>query len=761
MHAPKGGLGGLVLVLLLSLVILRLFLVQPRPKDISEAEETTLAALTSAPRTPGSLAHAKARDLIVEKLKGLGLSAEIQNTTSLSTRWGVPYDVARVENIVARLKGRSAEGTVALIAHYDSVPNSPGAADDASGVIALLETAKSIAEGPTPKNNLVFLFSDAEEAGVLGSRAFAAEHPLFRDINLALNFDARGNSGPLALIDTSPGGGALVRHFGEALPGSVVSSLFPDVARFLGHETDLGPFLQAGVKGMNFAFADGVGHYHAPVDDVNHLDKRSLRQTIDHAIALGRHFGDTDLESLKLSELSYFDMPVFGLVMYPRSWVLPLAIFVLLGLLGTMAAAYRKRETTGKELALSTIASLVPLLITPLSIAALVWLLRAALPGFGAFRSDPLAPGFARVALSCFCLAICVLLFRLFRARLSPQSMALGGLGVIALFALVTAMVLPGGSYVFTIPLFAMLGAYHVVFGRSSTKKQTPVATLLFILGAAIALWITTPIPYLLFVALGLPGAAAPAALVVCIALLLMPVWERTGVLSSPKPAFFAAAAGLLLLLVSAWQNQFSTIRPRPECLAYVLDSETQQAQWISTDVRLSPRDQTLFASEIPANQRFFLPGQGTIRHAAEAPLVDLKKPELVLLDDQTNNKRRTLRFRLRSTRKAPFLLVSIDTQAVIVGATIDGKRIDEKTPFHATKDEPWGFTFQGPPPEGIEWSVDLNTDNGANKIAPLTVAVVDRSYELPRVAPANDPEQMPMPFRVANSTFVSALFRY
>jgi hypothetical protein len=105
--------------------------------------------------------------------------------------------------------------------------------------------------------------------------------------------------------------------------------------------------------------------------------------------------------------------------------------------------------------------------------------------------------------------------------------------------------------------------------------------------------------------------------------------------------------------------------------------------------------------------------------------------------------------------------LVSLGTQAPIVAATIDGKRMDEKTPFHATKDEPWGFTFQGPPPEGIEWSVDLDTDIGPNKTAPLTVTVVDRSYELPTIAPANDPEHMPMPFRVANSTFVSALFRY
>jgi Zn-dependent M28 family amino/carboxypeptidase len=57
-------------------------------------------------------------------------------------------------------------------AHYDAVPGSPGADDNATGVAVLLELARAFAEQPLPYPIRLVAF-DHEESGMLGSRAYA------------------------------------------------------------------------------------------------------------------------------------------------------------------------------------------------------------------------------------------------------------------------------------------------------------------------------------------------------------------------------------------------------------------------------------------------------------------------------------------------------------------------------------------------------------------------------------------------------------
>lgn len=54
----------------------------------------------------------------------------------------------------------------------------PGANDDASGVAAVLELARALSQGPTPRRGILFVCYGAEEAGLLGSAHFAAHPPI-------------------------------------------------------------------------------------------------------------------------------------------------------------------------------------------------------------------------------------------------------------------------------------------------------------------------------------------------------------------------------------------------------------------------------------------------------------------------------------------------------------------------------------------------------------------------------------------------------
>ena len=53
---------------------------------------------------------------------------------------------------------------VLVNSHFDTVPNSPGGADDGLGVAAMLETLRALSSGPSLRNPVVFLFNGAEES---------------------------------------------------------------------------------------------------------------------------------------------------------------------------------------------------------------------------------------------------------------------------------------------------------------------------------------------------------------------------------------------------------------------------------------------------------------------------------------------------------------------------------------------------------------------------------------------------------------------
>ncbi len=79
-------------------------------------------------------------------------------------------------NVVAQLPASTpSERNIIIGAHYDTVPGSPGADDNASGTYAAIELAERLSELPVRNTNITFVLFDAEEDGAVGSNVFAAE----------------------------------------------------------------------------------------------------------------------------------------------------------------------------------------------------------------------------------------------------------------------------------------------------------------------------------------------------------------------------------------------------------------------------------------------------------------------------------------------------------------------------------------------------------------------------------------------------------
>lgn len=105
-------------------------------------------------------------------------------------------------NIIGTLAGLSDE-TIVLGGHYDSVSTGPGAGDNASGTATLLELARVMGSRPQPQHTLVFVAFDAEELGLLGSRAYVnnLSSPEIAKLRGMMNFDMLGaGDGPLLLM---------------------------------------------------------------------------------------------------------------------------------------------------------------------------------------------------------------------------------------------------------------------------------------------------------------------------------------------------------------------------------------------------------------------------------------------------------------------------------------------------------------------------------------------------------------------------------
>ena len=104
------------------------------------------------------LAHdylSPARDYIVSRVSAFGLQAKLQNYEL----YGDTYS-----NIIVDFPAQDASAPVLIIgAHYDSVENSPGANDNASGVAALMEIARMIGHKKFAKYHLRLLFFVNEE----------------------------------------------------------------------------------------------------------------------------------------------------------------------------------------------------------------------------------------------------------------------------------------------------------------------------------------------------------------------------------------------------------------------------------------------------------------------------------------------------------------------------------------------------------------------------------------------------------------------
>lgn len=286
-----------------------------------ERSERFLRRFAAAPRVSGDRGLRRGGDLILAELQSIGLRGERRLTLYSADSRGGLAQIAELDNIVVRIRGGAVSGqdrpALLLMAHYDSAPGSPGASDDGAGVTAILATLQAlfraglIERGPDgarlrgSRLDLIALFTDGEERGLLGARTFLEQDPLAGEIVAVVNLEARGISGPPLLFQYGPSSGSLLRATlgaGVVQMHSFSNALFP----ILPYGTDYQPFLRRGVAGVNLAYIEGPQHYHNALDSLEYIDFAAVFALAEAALASVQKFSTTYKrdDSLELNALA-------------------------------------------------------------------------------------------------------------------------------------------------------------------------------------------------------------------------------------------------------------------------------------------------------------------------------------------------------------------------------------------------------------------------------------------------------------------------
>lgn len=667
----------------------------------------------------GTQANGRVRDYLVETLLGLGLEAEVQRIAVNHGR-----HIAEVENVFGRIKGTDSTMPFMITAHYDSVPTGPGAADDGSGTVVMLEAARALMQLPRMRQDIVFAFTSNEEGSGDSARATLG-HPWLQGMNAVLGLEARGTYGPAFMFETSEGNGDVIAALAASGAPSIANSLMYEVHHRTPNETDFGTLKRNGALGLNVAFVGGLGHYHTENDNPKNLCPDSLQHQGDYVMALARHFGDTTIRIRSTPDVVFFNLLGGRVIHYSVRWVPWITAVAVLLFLLALGIGKRCGLICLRRFALDTL-----LAIAAVILGALLGLLVM----YGSYQIFDVYitynAGLYQIACLLGAAGLAMPLFLRLRTSDHPFAWQASFAAIWAILLLGLQFYLPVGAFAPAWPLISIaLGL--LAAAACHARGRASAALLAQTIASLPALLALVPGLY----ALHLIGAAftlAPiSALFVAMLGLFMPVLAALPrSLRTPLP--FAACAGALVALVYAMAtNGPSPERPQMASLSYAMNADTRKALWLSDDEHGWGWTEQFFRENAAVGPiHDAIPGLNLVCLHAPAPAIETPQPQISVLRDDTVDGRRHLTLRYHSPQRAAQSEITVLAPQEVFEARYGGEML------HPGKD--WRLAI-APMPLTSEATLSLVVPAGE----PLRLRILETDYGLPPTGAAG---YAPMP---------------
>ncbi len=650
------------------------------------------------PHPMGSEASERVAARLVDTLHELGYLPQLDSRFVCS-----PMAMCgRPQNVMARLAGTSSASAILVTAHYDSTPATPGAYDNALGVAVVLELAR-ILSASKPAHDIIFLFDDGEEVGLLGAEAFS-RHPWWSNVRVVVNVDGMG--GPTALR-LHGGRDTFLLEAVRKTKQPYLSSFSPAFERFSVGYNDArvyAPYVPVvGVEGYR-----EYSRYHNPLDRAHDVAPGAILSRGAETLRLVQGLANSPLDAAP-STATYFDLFGRVLIFWPTSASLPLALVVLML---TLIGAWRDRydfKSAPADLGLSLGALVLGLLFQAAFLAAFA-------PGSEAALSRLRSGLLVRELAGLWGLTLLPLL-ALRSDRWDPQRMFRTVLLAMATAGVVVALWAPQAAYLWIAP--TALAALLAFFAR---VRAGLIATILATsLGAAL-LDLTPPSG-------GWLGTLAHEGPRLLALIWFVPVLLR---FSERHRTSLLLAAPLLVTAVSL-ASLLSSAEPEaePGTLRLVEDARTGKSEWIWFGEPSPGLEGSLRFQE----RAMVFPWSSGFRPARVATATVSVGPPPVF-EDVTTSTDGWIRGTVRSDRAADELLVALPAGQV-TEARVESENV-------ALTDGAWtgGFSVINLP--GAD-SVYLELKRVAG--APLEFWLADTAYGIPERAA--DPLRLREPHRL------------
>ncbi|OSY88820.1 hypothetical protein WH52_03905 [Tenacibaculum holothuriorum] len=701
----------------------------------------------------GTDEHKVVQDYLVNELKKLGLKPEVQYQTAINTKWRAG---TTAENILARIKGSGNGKALMLLSHYDSNPHSSlGASDAGSGIVTILEGVRAfLAQNKTPKNDIIILFSDAEELGLLGAQAFVEKHPWAKDVGLVLNFEARGSGGSsFMLMETNGKNKTLLHEFMKANPNyPAANSLMYDVYKKLPNDTDLTVFREIGdINGFNFAFIDDHFDYHTAQDSYERLNRETLLHQADYLTTTLSYFANSNLTNLKSDEdYIYTNFPISKLISYPFSWVLPMLIiacilFVLLFIIGL-----KKRKFTIE----GTVKGFIPFLISLVIASAVsfgLWKLLVLIhPQYKDILHGFTYNGHQYIATFVFLtLWILFKIYNYFKDQ-NIEDLLVAPIVFGLLINFVVFKYLQGAGFLI-IPVFISLLVLAILVFKNLKQNSKPI---LFALISIPSIYIISPMIQLFPVALGLKVLFISAIFTVILFGFILPIFYSEK--KKSKLQFLMLFFAIYYFISASMNSGYSVDKKLPNSLVYIQNADTNESYWGTYNNNLDAFTQQVFDDNYSSGSVSFAEGKSKYNTRftfhKKAKNIKLKNSLIPIEKDTIYNNQRHIDFKIEPQRRINKYEFITNSPLNIEKFTVNGILVNNGKPF--TNEGTLLIYQMGNTDKDLNISLTIDENEKPN------ITLNEISYDLLNNTELNikprSENMMPMPF-VTNDAIISS----
>ncbi|NXL76653.1 ERMP1 metallopeptidase, partial [Leptocoma aspasia] len=263
------------------------------------------------PRTVGSPENeVLAVNYLLEQIRGIErestdahkISVDIQRPTgsfSIDFLGGFTSYYANITNVVVKLEPRNgAEHAVLSNCHFDSVPNTPGASDDAVSCAVMLEILNTLSKSSESlQHAVIFLFNGAEENILQASHGFITQHEWAKSIRAFINLEAAGVGGKELVFQTGPENPWLVQAYVVAAKHPFASVVAQEIFQsgIIPADTDFRIYRDFGnVPGIDLAFIENGYIYHTEYDTSDRILTDSIQRAGDNILAVLKYLATSE-----------------------------------------------------------------------------------------------------------------------------------------------------------------------------------------------------------------------------------------------------------------------------------------------------------------------------------------------------------------------------------------------------------------------------------------------------------------------------------